>query len=334
VRLLILGGTGWLGRVFAAQAVVAGHAVTCLARGISGVVPEGVEFIRADREDSSAYSVAANRDWDCVLEVSWQPGWVRDAVTALGPRARHWIYVSSGNVYARHDVVGADEAAELLSPTAADRVTVKHYGQAKVASELIAHDVVGDRLVIARAGLVGGPGDVSGRSGYWVARAARDPQGPMLVPDTPTVPTQVVDVRDLASWLLTTAERGITGTFNAVGPVVSFADWLALARSVAGHQGPVVAAPAQWLLDHGVNQYMGPESLPMWFSDPSHAGWSARSGEAASQAGLTHRPRAQIQQDLLEWETRQGLDRARHCGLSPARERELLTAWAQKAGHI
>jgi len=326
VKLLILGGTGWLGGAFASLAVAEGHSVTCLARGRSGVVPDGAELVRADRDDASAYSGVVTRNWDSVLEVSWQPGWVRDAVTALGPRAGHWIYVSSGNVYARHDVVGADEAAEVLSPTEADHVAVEQYGPAKAAGELITHDLVGNRLLVARAGLIGGPGDTSGRSGYWVARAARDPQGPMLVPDTPAAPTQVVDVRDLASWLLTTAERGTTGTFNAVGPVVPFAEWVELARSTAGHQGPVIAAPAQWLLDHGVKQYMGPESLPMWIIDSSHAGWSARSGAAAGYAGLTHRPRAKVQQDILEWETTQGLDRARSCGLSPAREHELLTA--------
>ena len=122
VQVLILGGTGWLGGVFACRAVAAGHSVTCLARGTSGVVPEGAEHVRADRDDPSAYGDVTTRDWDSVLEVSWQPGWVRDAVTALGPRAAHWICVSSGNVYARHDVVGADEAAEVLPPTYADRV--------------------------------------------------------------------------------------------------------------------------------------------------------------------------------------------------------------------
>ena len=105
-----------------------------------------------------------------------------------------------------------------------------------------------------------------------------------------------------------------------------FAAWLELARSAAGHQGPVIAAPAQWLLDHGVKQYMGPESLPMWIIGPSHAGWSARSGQAAADAGLTHRPREELQRDVLEWETTQGLNRMRNCGLSPAREQELLAA--------
>ena len=112
MNLLILGGTGWLGQTVASEAVAAGHAVTCLARGETGSVPEGAEHVRADRAESGAYLDVATRDWDCVVEVSWQPGWVRDAVSALAVRAAHWVYVSSGNVYARHDTVGADETVQ------------------------------------------------------------------------------------------------------------------------------------------------------------------------------------------------------------------------------
>jgi 2'-hydroxyisoflavone reductase len=324
--VLILGGTGWLGGVIASQALAAGHGVTCLARGESGRVPAGADHVRADRSTPAAYAPVAQRDWDCVIEVSWQPGWVRDGVMTIGSRAAHWIYVSSGNVYARHDLVGADESAELLPATGSDRVTQAEYGPAKVACERLTRKVVGDRLVIARAGLIGGPGDTSGRSGYWVARAARDPSGPMLIPDTPNAPTQVVDVRDLATWFLATAEHSTVGTFNAVGPTIAFAEWIELARKTAGHLGPVVAVPAQWFIDQGIGQYMGPESLPMWIVDASHAGWSVRSGEAAALAGLQHRPREDLQRDLLQWETTQGLRRARTCGLSPDREASLLAA--------
>jgi 2'-hydroxyisoflavone reductase len=326
VNVLILGGTGWLGGEMARLAMAAGHPVTCLARGVSGPVPAGAAHVRADRSVTGAYDAVARHDWDAVVEVSWQPGWVREAVTAVASRAAHWIYVSSGNVYARHDVVGADETADLLEPTAADDVTQDHYGPAKVACEMVTREHVNDRALVVRAGLIGGPGDTSGRSGYWVARAAREPAGPMLVPDTLAAPTQVVDVRDLAEWLLATAERHLTGTFNAVGPTVPFGEWINLARRTARHQGPVVAVSASWLLDHGVAQYMGSESLPMWMVDRSYAGWSARSGEAAAAAGLRHRLREDMQEDLLRWERTQGLHRQRSCGLSPERESELLDA--------
>jgi hypothetical protein len=150
----------------------------------------------------------------------------------------------------------------------------------------------------------------------------------MLVPDSPDIPTQVIDVRDLAAWLLDSAQAGTVGIYNTVGPIVSFEEWIQQSRAVGGHTGPIITADPTWLLEKGVAEYMGPDSLPMWLVEQGWEGWSARSGAAAAAAGLRQRPRLDLLADTLAWEREQGLGRARRAGLSPQRESELLVALA------
>lgn len=200
--ILVLGGTAWLGREVAAQAHAAGHSVSCLARGEAGPAADDVTFVQADRAWPDAYDAVRDRDWDLVVDVSWQPGFVRSALAALGERARHWVYVSSCSVYAEHSEPNADESAGLLEALKGDVATGEQHGEAKVACEQACIDVVGDRVLIARAGLIGGYGDGSDRFGYWPARFDRDADASVLVPAESDVITQIINVRDLAAWII------------------------------------------------------------------------------------------------------------------------------------
>ncbi len=258
-------------------------------------MPDGAAFVAADRADAAAYDAVRDQDWDAVVDVSWQPGFVRSALDALGARARHWTYVSSCSVYADQSIPGIDESAALLPALDGDEASREEYGEAKVACERIASSALGDRLLVARSGLIAGPGDGSDRVGAWVARFALavDEGGPVLVPDAPDQPVQAVDVRDLAGWLVRSAEAGVTGVYNASGPVLRFGDLISMSRSVAGHTDPVVLVDSDWLAAQKVEEFMGPESVALWMHDPEWAGFSARDTTAAVQAGLATRPLAQ-----------------------------------------
>jgi nucleoside-diphosphate-sugar epimerase len=330
MRLLVLGGTAWLGRSIATAAVERGHRVTCLARGESGTAPPGVAFARADRDGAGAYREVAREEWDVVIDVSRQPGQVRRATTALADCSGSFVFVSSTNVYAGHATPGADENAALLPALAGDvMASMATYGQAKVACEQHVLDGFGpDRSLIARVGLIGGPGDTFDRTGYWPVRFRRPAaaDGSVLVPDVPGLATQVIDVRDLAGWLIDTGEHRLNGIFNVVGETIPLPAHLALAREVAGHTGPVVAAGQGWLIAHDVQPWMGERSLPLWLPMPEYAGFSSRDGSPAKAAGLTTRSLVETLADTLAWELGRNLQRPRRAGLSDHDERRLLRA--------
>jgi len=251
MRILVLGGTAFLGRAFTEAALARGHEVTCLARGTQGGPPEGATHVVADRADPTAYDDVVGRSWDAVLDIGTQPGFVRRAVEALATSADRYLYVSTVSVYADDSVPGADEEAAVHEPLAADELgSMEEYGAAKVACEHAVLEKFGpDRSLIARAGLIGGPGDRSGRTGYWPWRFAHPAtdDGAVLVPEDQSWNVALIDVRDLADWLVRCAERGTTGTYNALANGRPLSEHLGAAREVAGHTGPLAPASTEWL---------------------------------------------------------------------------------------
>lgn len=327
MQLLILGGTAWLGGYLATTALQHGHHVTCLARGASGIVPSGAAFIRADRTNPNAYDGLCNTTWDAVIDLATQPGQVRDATTAFGP-ARLFVFISSCSAYADHAALHQTESAALLPALQTDIMeSLQTFGEAKVACEQHVLKQFGPtRSLIVRPGLIGGPGDITHRTGYWPLRFARpsNPEARVLTPDTPDFATQIIDVRDLASWIIECVMRGQTGIYNATGDILPFHDHLSLARSVANHTGAIVARSSSWLLDHKVNPWMGPRSLPLWIPMPEYAGFGARDSSAARSNGLSTRPIKETLADTLAWELKANLPEPRPAGLSYHDERLLL----------
>lgn len=330
MRLLVLGGTAWLGGTVAATALREGHVVTCLARGETGRVPAGATHVVADRTRPDAYAEVAGADWDAVVDVTRQPGQARDAALALRDRAAHVVLVSSASVYADHATPGQDESAPLLPVLDADVMeTMESYGEAKVACERHVTEAFGaDRCMVVRAGLIAGPGDTSDRTGYWPLRFARPAHddGSVLVPDAPGVGAQVVDVRDLAAWIVASAAARRPGIFNAIGESMPLAEHLEVAREVGRHDGPLVEVDQEWLLAHDVEPWAGTRSLPLWLPLPEYAGFATRDTSAAEAAGLVTRPLEDTLADTLAWELRAGAGRPRRAGLSDEAERELLAA--------
>ncbi|GGF34722.1 reductase [Marmoricola endophyticus] len=321
MRILVLGGTAWLGRELAARAVAAGHDVVCLARGEAGPHAPGTRLVRADRDADTGLAAVADRSWDAVLDVARRPSHVRRAVRDL--RTGHYVLVSTGNVYADTLTAGQDEAGPLLPP-GDENGTPEGYGAAKVACERAVLEVYEGRCTIARSGLLGGPGDPHDRAAYWPWRFAHPSGAEVLVPDAGAQATALLDVRDLASWLLRCVAETVAGVFNTTGPVTPMAEHLAVAAAVGGGTARTVPVPEDWLREHGVEHWAGRRSLPLWLPE-TMAGFCAHRSDRAYAAGLAPRPLSDTLSDVLLW--RAGLDREWSAGLADTEERDLLGAW-------
>ena len=314
-RVLVLGGTAWLGSEIARGAIADGAEVVCLARGNSGAAPEGGRFVATDRAESHAYD-KLDGEWDEVVELASDPELVGSALDALADRARHWTLVSTVSVYLRNDEPGADESSDLVEP---DDLT--EYAQAKIAAERVTAARRGDGLLIVRPGLVVGPGDPSDRFGYWPARLRRG--GRVLAPMSADRYVQVIDVADLAAWIVRAGRAQVTGILNAVGESHPFDVFLAEASAVSGFADELVTAEDAWLLDHDVHYWAGARSLPLWLP-VSDAAFAQRSNASFLAAGGVVRPLEETIARVLDDEKVRGLDRPRRSGLMPRDEADLL----------
>ena len=291
-------------------------------------MPAGAVLHQADRDSDDALSDVARMEWDAVIDVSRLPAHVRRAVRDLRGTAGRYVFVSSASAYASQAELGQDEDAPLLAPREPESVeSAEDYGAAKSLCEQLVLEGFGEsNALIARAGLIGGPGDHTDRTGYWPWRFANPstPDQAVLVPEVPDLPTSVIDVRDLSQWLVAAAAEGTSGVFNTVGHSIPFAEHIATAREVAGHTGPLVEAPEDWLLAQGVGEWSGSRSLPLWLADPDWHGMNARSNERALAAGLDLRPLASTLEDTLRWEQTRPTSVDRKAGLSDEAECDLI----------
>ncbi|MBO9626082.1 MAG: NAD-dependent epimerase/dehydratase family protein [Microbacterium sp.] len=315
---LILGGTGWLSGRIARRLLDDGIAVTCLARG-GRAAPEGAALAIGDRDSDTAYEAVRESEWDHVIDISSRADHVAAAVAALGAGAARWTYVSSMSAYSDDETVGADESAPLHAPAAPG--DEYEYGSQKVAAEEAVR-TLGARALVVRPGLIVGAGDPSDRFGYWAAAFARAGAEPVLVPEVQGRSFQVIDVDDLAEYIVASTA---TGAANTIGDRHPLGDVLNAVRAAAGHTGELKTADDDWLEAHGVGFWAGARSLPLWLP-ADMTGFMTRSNERFLETGGTLRPLADTIAAVLADERARGVDRERKAGLTRAEERELLTA--------
>jgi nucleoside-diphosphate-sugar epimerase len=326
MELLVLGGTVFLGRAVAEEGLRRGHDVTCACRGESGSVPAGARHVAWDRaaEPDPPEDLAGARP-DAVVDVARHPSWVRAAVAAF-PGA-HWSFVSTINVYT--DVAtpgGTPESLPLHDPVHTDEdpaTSPDLYGAMKVACEDAVREGAAAAFVV-RPGLIVGPGDPSGRFSYWPARLDGADGAEVLAPGDPGDVVQVIDVRDLAAWIVDAVERRTTGTYDGTSAPTTRGDFLAEVARGVGVEPAWVWVPQDALAEHRVEPWAGPRSVPVWLPLPEYAGMLAHDVTASYDAGLVTRPLAETARDTLAW-LRSHPD-ATVTGLTREEEAEVLAA--------
>ncbi|WP_250571492.1 NAD-dependent epimerase/dehydratase family protein [Streptomyces sp. Tu10] len=302
MRLLMLGGTEFVGRAVTDAALERGWDVTVFHRG-RHAPPPGVRALTGDRT-AGPHGLAAlaesGQDWDLVVDTwSGAPAAVRDAARLLSGRAGHFAYVSSRSVYAHPAAPGLDENGPLVAGASPDDGGDVPYDRAKRGGELAALDAFGDRALLARAGLIIGPGENIGRLPWWLTRIARG--GPVIAPGRPGAELQYIDARDLADWILDAAAGGLHGAYNTVSRPghTTMGELLEACVRVTGSDAELRWTDPEVLLAAGVEPW---SDLPIWLPpgelyDTLHRGDHTR----AYAAGLRCRPVEETVADTWTW---------------------------------
>ena len=310
MRLLIIGGTKFLGRATAEAALARGHELTLFNRGRTNaeLFPD-VEQLHGDRKRD--LSLLAGRSWDAVIDPSgYIPADVRASAEQLRDTGRY-VFISSVSVYADFST-GPTESSPTaeLGSLPVDELTPdsSNYGPLKALAEAEVERVFGERALIVRPGLIVGPHDPTGRFTYWARRLGRG--GEILAPGPPERLAQFIDVRDLAEWIVDGVEQGLSGTFNATNEGVAWSELLA-------------GADPTWVSDEFLQEHeVGPwMELPLWLPDPEWAGMHATDIRRAVEAGLRFRPLEETIAGAADAPAEDGV------GLTAEREAELLAAW-------
>lgn len=326
MRLLVLGGTRFLGRHAVEAALRLGHDVTLFHRGkqARGLFPAAREVL-GDRD--GGLSALEGGRWDAVLDCcGYVPRVVRSSAEALRDSVGRYLFVSSISVYVEPIAAGYDEHSPLmpLADPATEQVTGETYGGLKAACERAVSEVMGDRALIVRPGLICGPNDPTERFAYWVTRIAEE--GAVLAPGDPEMPVGWIDVRDLAEWMVHLLEAGAPGLWHAAGPSApcSMRAFLEGLASALGREPRFEWVPESFLIQQGVTPW---SEMPLWVT-AADSGMHAPDLTRALGAGLTMRPLADTARDVLAFE-RTPAAGARAASTAMRREREaaLLEAW-------
>lgn len=341
MKVLVLGGTRFLGRAIVEEALKRGHEVTLFNRGTNHEMFPDVEQLIGDRNGD--VSQLENRKWDVVMDTCGiTPHQIEKIATVLGDNVEHFTYISSISVYPDWIPLNIEEdyhvhsipPEEILEKIEEGIVSpYEYYGGMKVACEEEAEKHWSGRVLQVRAGLLVGSCDYSDRLPYWVHRVAQG--GTVLVPGRPERPVQFIDVKDLAAWALTMAENRQAGTFNVTGPSkeLTMEEFLNTCKVVTGSDAEFVWADEKFMLEEKVQPWM---EMPLWIPEEfalegaaePWKGSSFISIEKAVTAGLSFRPLeetiADIYEDVKVKETEW------KAGISREREQELLEKWVQK----